>query len=65
MNIIKKLRPFTLFVLMFDSICGNPNVAYIDIDKKPMKGPNIGISNTYDINVKTVATAANANKNRT
>lgn len=50
---------------MFDSICGNPNVAYIDIDKKPMKGPNIGISNTYDINVKTVATAANANKNRT
>lgn len=44
-KIMKKLNPFTLFVLMFDSICGRPKVASIDIDTNPRKGPNMGMFN--------------------
>lgn len=42
-NIITKLSPFTLFVRQFENICGKPSVAYMDIDRNPSAGPNIGI----------------------
>lgn len=64
-KIMKKLRPFTLFVRMLESIWGMPNVDYIDMDTRPRNGPNKGMENVWDNNVSIVVTAANANRNLT